>query len=66
MADTSVPVLTQRMQAWDYGTSPRREFSCGACDYWIDCYLHAVLNLGPVRRIRFDALSFDNQNAYSL
>ena len=33
---------------------------------WIDCYLHAVLNLGPVRRIRFDALSFDNLNAYSL
>lgn len=33
---------------------------------WIDRYLHAALGLGPVRRVRFDAHSFDGLNAYSL
>jgi hypothetical protein len=33
---------------------------------WIDSYLHAALGLGAVRRVRFDAQSFDGLNAYSL
>lgn len=33
---------------------------------WIDSYLHAALNLGAVRKVRFDAHSFDGLNAYSL
>src|SRR4051812_32015163 len=33
---------------------------------WIDAYVHAAFGLGAVRRVRFDAHSFDGLNAYSL
>jgi hypothetical protein len=33
---------------------------------WIDAYFHVALSLGQVRRIRFNAASFDRLNVYSL